>query len=92
MRRFPALVPVAPDMEGVDESRRAAEFLSERWSGKTFMAIGMQDPVLGPPVMSVLARLIRGCPPPLELPHAGHFVQEQGRDVAEAALRAFGDT
>lgn len=91
VRRFPALVPVAPDMEGAVESQRAAVFLRERWSGRSFMAIGMQDPVLGPPVMHALAKVIRGCPPPLELPQAGHFVQEHGREVAEAALRAFGD-
>jgi pimeloyl-ACP methyl ester carboxylesterase len=54
------------------------------------MAIGMQDPVLGPPVMGALAALIRRCPAPLELPGAGHFVQEQGREVAEAAVAAFG--
>ena len=89
-RRFPALVPVEPDMDGVEVSRRAAAYLSERWSGQTFMAIGMQDPVLGPPVMRALAGLIRGCPPPLELPGAGHFVQEHGREVAAAAVAAFG--
>jgi len=91
VRRFPALVPVTPDMEGVAESLRAAEFLRERWAGPTFMAVGLQDPVLGPPVMQALAKVIRGCPPPLEVPQAGHFVQEHGREVAEAALRAFGD-
>jgi len=91
VRRFPALVPVSPEMEGVAESLRAAEFFRECWAGPTFMAIGMQDPVLGPPVMHVLAKAIRGCPPPMELPQAGHFVQEHGREVAEAALRAFGD-
>ena len=90
VRRFPALVPVSPEMGGVEVSRRAAEFLRERWSGQSFMAIGMRDPVLGPPVMRVLAETIRGCPPPLELPQAGHFVQEHGREVAEAALAAFG--
>ena len=92
VRRFPALVPVEPAMEGVAESRRAAAFLGEQWTGRSFMAIGMQDPVLGPPVMQVLAATIRGCPPPLELPGAGHFVQEHGREVAEAALASFGDT
>lgn len=91
VRRFPALVPVAPEMEGVAESRRAAAFFRDHWSGETFMAIGMQDPVLGPPVMQVLAKAIRGCPTPLEVPQAGHFVQEHGREVAEAAMRAFGD-
>jgi len=91
VRRFPALVPVEPGMEGVAESLRAAQFLRERWSGPTFMAIGMQDPVLGPPVMRALAQTIRGCPPPLEVPQAGHFVQEHGEAVARAALAAFGD-
>ena len=78
-------------MDGVAESLRAAQFFREQWTGQTFMAIGMQDPVLGPPVMHALARTIRGCPPPLELPQAGHFVQEHGAAVVDAALAAFGD-
>jgi pimeloyl-ACP methyl ester carboxylesterase len=89
VRRFPALVPVTPDMDGVEVSQQAAQFFRERWTGATFMAVGMQDPVLGPPVMQALARMIRGCPPPLELPEAGHFVQEHGRVVAEKALEYF---
>jgi pimeloyl-ACP methyl ester carboxylesterase len=91
VRRFPALVPVEADMDGVAESQRAAQFFRERWMGQTFMAIGMQDPVLGAPVMRALAQTIRGCPPPLELPQAGHFVQEHGEAVAQGALAAFGD-
>jgi haloalkane dehalogenase len=90
-RTFPALVPVAPDMPGVEVSRRAAQFLRERWAGATFMAIGMQDPVLGPDVMRALSLTIRGCPEPLELGEAGHFVQEWGEAVARHALSAFGD-
>jgi haloalkane dehalogenase len=35
-------------------------------------------------------KVIRHCPPALEIPEAGHFVQEWGAPVAEAALRAFG--
>jgi haloalkane dehalogenase len=89
VRRFPALVPVTPDMEGVGVSLESAEFFRERWSGKTFMAVGMQDPVLGPPVMQALARTIRNCPAPMELPEAGHFVQEHGAIVAEKALEYF---
>lgn len=89
VRRFPEIVPVAPGMEGVDLSVAAASWLRERWAGQTFMAIGMQDPVLGAPVMRELAQTIKGCPPPLELRNAGHFVQEAGREVAEAALAAF---
>ena len=52
------------------------------------MAIGMTDPVLGPPVMRALHKDIRGCPPPLEFAEAGHFVQEWGDQVAPAVLAA----
>jgi pimeloyl-ACP methyl ester carboxylesterase len=91
-RVFPAIVPVHPGMDGVEVSRRAAAFLAGDWQGQAFMAIGMQDPVLGPKVMHALAQTIRGCLPPLELPHAGHFVQEWGEEVAARALSALGDT
>jgi tRNA(adenine34) deaminase len=53
------------------------------------MATGLQDPVLGLPVMLSLQKLIRGCPPPLELPQAGHFVQEHGEAIAKAAVTHF---
>lgn len=90
-RKFPALVPVSPDMDGVEVSRRATKFWSEEWTGDSFMAIGMQDPVLGPPAMRSLQKLIKGCPEPMEIADGGHFVQEWGAPVARAALNAFGD-
>jgi haloalkane dehalogenase len=46
--------------------------------------------VLGPAAMRPLAQLIRGCPPPMEIAEAGHFVQEWGVPVARAALARFG--
>ena len=42
----------------------------------------------GPPVMRALHRHIRGCPPPLEIADGGHFLQEWGGPIAEAALTA----
>jgi pimeloyl-ACP methyl ester carboxylesterase len=87
---FPALVPVEPDMEGVEVSRAAAQYWSEEWSGKSFMAIGMADPVLGPAAMMGLHKLIKGCPPPMEIEGGGHFVQEWGAPIARAALASFG--
>ena len=51
----------------------------------------MQDPVLGPPAMTRLHDKIRGCAPPMEVADAGHFVQEWGAPVAEAALKHWGD-
>jgi len=54
------------------------------------MAVGMKDPVLGPPVMRALRQVIRNCPPPLELPEAGHFVQEAGEIIVTEAMKSFG--
>lgn len=89
VRRFPLIVPISPDMEGASVSREAAAFWSTTWQGKSFMAVGAQDPVLGPPVMKLMRGLIRGCPEPMILEDAGHFVQESGRPIAEAAVAAF---
>ncbi|MBW1803686.1 MAG: alpha/beta fold hydrolase [Deltaproteobacteria bacterium] len=74
VRRFPDMVPDHPEAPGAMLSREAREWLSSKWAGSTFMAIGMQDPVLGPPVMHALRRVIRGCPEPYEMTYAGHFV------------------
>lgn len=90
-RRFPALVMTDPNMDGVNTSKRAAAFWSNEWHGESFMAIGMQDPVLGPPAMHMLRKLIKGCPEPLEIADGGHFVQEWGDEIAPAALKYFGD-
>ena len=90
-RVFPALVPVSPDMAGAAISREARTFWSERWSGKSFMAIGDADPVLGPPAMHALRQVIRGCPEPMMIAGGGHFVQEWGEPIARAALTSFGD-
>jgi pimeloyl-ACP methyl ester carboxylesterase len=90
VRRFPELVPVTPDMDGTQEGIRARAFWSTAWQGQSFMAIGMADPVLGPPAMRFLHGLIRNCPPPLEIEGGGHFVQEWGEPIAAAALAAFG--
>jgi haloalkane dehalogenase len=86
---FPALVSIDPDMEGAQISREAAAFWSEKWSGKSFMAIGMADPVLGPEAMMDLHSIIRGCPPPMKIAEGGHFVQEWGEPIAVAALASF---
>jgi haloalkane dehalogenase len=86
---FPQLVMVEPDMLGVNESRLAASYIETSWTGQAFMAIGMTDPVLGPPVMLRLRDLIPGCSEPLEIAEGGHFVQEHGDQVAKAALEYF---
>jgi haloalkane dehalogenase len=89
VRRFPNLVPDRPDAPGAAFSRRARAWWTNEWQGKSFMAIGAADPVLGEPAMRALREIIRGCPPPMVLKEAGHFVQEWGEEVARAALKAF---
>ena len=90
LRAFPAMVPEHLDDDGAAVSRQAQTFWSNQWTGLSFMAIGQQDPVLGEPVMRALHRSVRHCPEPMLLPQAGHFVQEHGEAIAQAAVRHFG--
>jgi tRNA(adenine34) deaminase len=85
-RIFPALVPQLEDSDGASVSRLARDFWQNQWTGQSLVAIGMQDPVLGPPAMNYLSKLIRNCPRPLQLAEAGHFVQEQGEMLAHTAI------
>lgn len=89
LRAFPALVPELPDDDGAAISRQARDFWRHHWQGATLMVIGTQDPVLGEPVMRRLADTIRGCPAPILLPDAGHFVQERGERIASLACTHF---
>lgn len=88
LRAFPPMVPEFAHSDGAEVSRQAQAFWQDQWVGKSFMAIGAQDPVLGEPVMQALRQSIRHCPAPLVLPEAGHFVQEHGEKIAQAALVA----
>jgi haloalkane dehalogenase len=89
VRTFPKLVMTQPGMVGVQTSRRAAQFWRDDWRGPTFMACGAMDPVFPPDHMRALATRINGCPPPLVIADAGHFVQERGDTIAAAALEHF---
>ncbi len=88
-RTFPDLAMVEPEMEGVAEAEAAVRFWAEEWSGPSFMAIGAKDADVE--TMQTLHSQIRGCPEPLVVPEADHFVPEWGEPIARAALRAFGD-
>ena len=91
VRRFPDMVMTSTEMEGVAVSKQAVNFYQTDWQGDSFMAIGMRDPVLGPPVMNWLKGIIKKCPKPLEVVDAGHFVQEWGGPIATAAMKHWGD-
>lgn len=89
MRRFPEIVPDSPDSPGAEISRSAHEWLPNKWAGSVFMAVGMKDPVLDPPVMQALRENIRNCPEPYEHTEVGHFVQEWGEKIARKTLSNF---
>ena len=58
--------------------------LGEGNVGRVYLA---KDPVLGPPVMQALRKLIRNCPEPYVHAEGGHFLQEWGDEVAQEALK-----
>lgn len=90
LKAFPNLVPDGDEAPGAAVSRHARDFWRDEWTGQSYMAIGMRDPVLGEAPMRALQKTIRGCPPPLEVAEGGHFVQEWGAPIASVALRHFG--
>jgi pimeloyl-ACP methyl ester carboxylesterase len=90
LHAFPNLVPDRTDAPAALISRQAAKFWAQQWHGRSLMVIGMQDKVIPPPAMHHLRQIIKNCPEPIELADAGHFVQEHGKEVALAAVKAFG--
>ena len=91
LRVFPNMVPEFMDSPGAAIARQARDFWQTEWVGRSFLAIGQQDPVLGEPVMRALQSQIRGCDQVMLLPEAGHFVQEHGQVIAQAAVDFFSD-
>ncbi|WP_048441964.1 tRNA adenosine(34) deaminase TadA [Caenimonas sp. SL110] len=89
LRAFPPMVPEHRDADGAAVSRQARDFFAKEWQGQSMMAIGAADPVLGVPVMQTLRESIRGCPDPMVIANAGHFVQEHGEPIARAAVGYF---
>lgn len=89
LRAFPPMVPEFADSDGAQVSRQARDFWRGQWDGRSLMAIGAQDPVLGPAVMNALREQIRGCPEPVVIEQAGHFVQEHGKQLAQQAVGYF---
>ena len=87
---FPERVPEAATDDGAAVSREAEAFWSQRWSGRSMMAVGVQDPVFTPERMERLRASIRGCPPAMQVADGGHFVQERGGPIAREALHRLG--
>jgi pimeloyl-ACP methyl ester carboxylesterase len=90
LRAFPDLVPDGEHAPGAALGRAAREWFMRAWRGQSFMAVGMKDPVMGERAMLALRATIPGCPDPLRIAEGGHFVQEHGVRIAEAALAQWG--
>jgi len=92
VRRFPNMVMTDANMEGVDVSKQSLEMYktSDQFKANdVFMAVGMKDPVLGPPVMRNMSKMWKNGCYWMEVAEGGHFVQEWGEDVAKKAIEAF---
>jgi len=90
-RAFPTMVPEFPQSDGAAISRVARDYWQSQWRGRTLMAVGMRDPVLGAPVMDHLRLSLSGCPQPVYVQEAGHFLPEYGAPIARAAVAFFGN-
>jgi len=86
-RAFPEMVPGDAGADGAEVSRRALSFWTSSWSGRSMMAIGVQDPVFSQSLMERLRHTFRGCPQPMMIAEGGHFVQEHGARIATEAVR-----
>lgn len=89
LRAFPNLVPDGDDAPGATLGREAMQWFRAHWRGRSFMAVGVKDPVMGLPAMQALRAAIPGCPEPMLVHDGGHFVQEHGDAIARAALKSW---
>jgi len=92
VRRFPNLVMTEPNMEGIDVVKKAKKMYKDSDALRAedvFIAVGMKDPVLGPPVMRDLAKVFKNGCFWMEVAEGGHFVQEWGEEIAKKAIEAF---
>lgn len=92
VRRFPNLVMIDENMEGVDISKRSLHLYQTTDQFKDvdiFMAWGMKDPVFNSPVRKSLSKAWKNGCYYAEIADAGHFVQEWGDEVAKMAIEVF---
>ena len=87
IRRFPELAMLEPESEGAAEVLAALDYWKNKWSGKSFMAVGTQAE--GKETMDDLHKQINGCPEPFLVSEGHHFLPEWGEKVIQAALKSF---
>lgn len=92
VRRFPNMVMTEPGMPGIQVSQKSVSFFKQTNHFRTkdiFMACGSQDGVFGTDVMHELAGMWKNGCYYMDIPEAGHFVQEWGEKVAMRAIQVF---
>ena len=92
VRRFPNMVMTEPGMSGIEISQKSVSFFKQKDHFRTqdiFMACGSQDRVFGVDVMHELAGMWKNGCYYMDIPQAGHFVQEWGDQVAMRAIQVF---
>ncbi len=81
--KFPALVPQSPDMEGVEEMKRARRVLKE-WEKPALVLFSDKDPIMrgAAPVFRKWIPFVQG-KPEIVIRDGGHFLQEdKGEEIA----------
>ena len=86
---FPALVPIHPDMPGVDAMKQTRAVLSD-WQKPCLVMFSDSDPILGG-AHTFFRRLIptAGDQPHITIEDAGHFLQEDKGEEIAAQIVAF---
>ena len=89
LRAFSRLVLSQADDSSAELSQSARDFWRQRWTGKTLLAAGAQNPVLGLKAMQALRHDLRGRLEVMVLPQVEHFMPAHEQAVAHRALELF---
>lgn len=89
LKAWPNLM--APTSSGQDDviHRETRVFWETQWTGRTAMAIGVQDAVFTEQTMTKLQSVLRGCEAPWLLPEAGQLVPEWGKEIADRWIQTW---
>ena len=95
LRAFPGLLLDTADVlhtshaDSAALSRAAQQFWQQDWAGRSLAMAGQSDVVWGLAAMQHLQRSVRGCPAPVVVPQAGHWLPEHGAALAQQAVEYF---
>ena len=87
-RQFPKFIPDQKHLPGAELGEQSAKFWQNDWQGQSFVAVGAADQILSGPTKE-LASMIKGCPSPMIINDAGHFLFEHGDQIIKSALKSF---